>query len=206
MKGRDWFRKETWSADDAADFEQRLKRSRGQRTQYLKLQASHLAGTRKPSLAVPAIELAKRYLQEEPGGLFEGEAHLIIAEASAILGDTEGALRAYRAAIDVESRRRSMRHYAYLHYAWYAATNSLSDEFENVLKAMEQMEKADLMFPINQYKYFGALALISEAYGDLENARRMARNALEAQEKVGAAVIDKVPCHACRRAAAERGC
>jgi hypothetical protein len=78
-----------------------------------------------------------------------------------------------------------MRHYAYLHYAWYAATSGLSDEFSNVLKAMEQMEKADLMFPINQYKYFGALALISEASGDIENARRMARNALEAQEKVG---------------------
>ena len=59
------------------------------------------------------------------------------------------------------------------------------DEFGDVLKAMEQMEKTDLIFPINQYKYFGALAIISEAYGDLLNAKRMARDALEAQQKDG---------------------
>jgi tetratricopeptide (TPR) repeat protein len=185
MKAREWFRKETWSADDAADFERRLSRSRGQRTQYLKLQAWHLAGTKKPSLAASAIELVKRYLQEDPGGLFEGEAHLIIAEANATLGDTDGALRAYRTAVEVESGKRSMRHCAYLQYAWYAATNGISGEFENVLKAMEQMDKADLMFPINQYKYFGSIALISEALGDLENARRIARNALEAENRAG---------------------
>jgi tetratricopeptide (TPR) repeat protein len=185
MKAREWFRKETWSPDDAADFERRLARARGQRTQYLKLQAWHLAGTKKPSLAVPAIELAKRYLQEDPGGLFEGEAHLIIAEANATLGESESALQAYRAAVEVESTKQSMRHCAYLHYAWYAATNGMSDEFANVLKAMEQMDKADLIFPINQYKYFGSLAMISEAFGDLENARRMARNALEAEVKDG---------------------
>jgi tetratricopeptide (TPR) repeat protein len=185
MTGRDWFRKETWSADDAADFERRLSRSRGQRSQYIKLQAWHLAGTKKPNLAAPAIELAKRYLQEDPGGLFEAEAQLIIAEASTTLRDTDGALRAYREALDVESRKHRLRSYAYLQYAWYAVTNELTGEFENVLKAMEQMDKADLIFPINQYKYFGSLALISEAFGDIENARRMARDAVEAEKKGG---------------------
>jgi hypothetical protein len=62
----DWYRKETWSAADAAEFERRLKRSRGQRTQYLKLQAWHLAQTRKASLAAPAIALANKYLEEDP--------------------------------------------------------------------------------------------------------------------------------------------
>src|SRR5687768_1225179 len=116
MKGRDWFRKETWSADDAADFERRLSRSRAQRTQYLKLQAGHLAVTGKRDLATPAIELAKRYLQEDPNGLFEAQAHLIIAEASITLEDTEGALLAYRRAVEADSRRRNVRNLAYLQY------------------------------------------------------------------------------------------
>lgn len=183
MKTSEWYRKETWSAEDAADFERRLGRSRRQRTQYLKLQAGHLAGTKKATLAAPAIELAKRYLQEDPSGIFEAQAHLIIAESYATLRDTDGALQAYREAVAAELRRPNVRNYAYLQYAWFVTTNDLSGEFESVLKAMEQMDEKDLMFPINQYKYFGSLAIISEAFGDLGNARRMARDALDAEKK-----------------------
>ena len=45
------------------------------------------------------------------------------------------------------------------------------------------MKDGDLVFPAAQYKYFGALALISSAAGDSENAARMARKALEAAMK-----------------------
>jgi hypothetical protein len=179
----DWYRKETWSVADAAEFDRRLKRSRGQRTQYLKLQAWHLAQSRKTSLAAPAIALANRYLEEDPGGFFEVEAHLIIAEANTTLRDTSGALRAYRAAVKAEARKRGIRCCAYRSYAWFAATNGLADEFDDVLKSMESMEVSDLVFPISQFKYFASLALISKELHDDENARRMARNALEAEAK-----------------------
>jgi hypothetical protein len=179
----DWYRKETWSAADAAEFERRLSRSRGQRTQYLKLQAWHLAQTKKPSLADAAILLANRYLAEEPNGFFEVEAHLITAEAKTTLQDFPGALQAYRCAVKAETRKRGRRCCAYLAYAWFAASNGLSEEFDDVLKSMESMEQADLVFPMSQYKYFGALALISAEMQDCENARHMARNALEAAIK-----------------------
>lgn len=171
----DWFRKESWSVADAAEFERRLSKSRGQRTQYLKLQAWHLAETRKARLAAPAIALANRYLNEDPGGFHEVEAHLIIAQANATLGNTGDALKAYRAAVKAESGKRGIRSCAYLSYAWFAATNGLTAEFGKVLKSMESMEEGDLTFPISQYKYFASLALISKELREEENARRMAR-------------------------------
>jgi len=184
MRARDdWYRKQTWSAADAAEFDRRLSRSRGQRTQYIKLQAWHLAQTKKPRLADAAILLAKRYLAEDPNGFFEVEAHLIIAEAKTTLRDFPGALHAYRSAVKAETRKRGLRCCAYLAYAWFAASNGLFEEFDDVLKSMESMQEADLLFPISQYKYFGALALISAERQDCENARRMARNALEAETK-----------------------
>jgi hypothetical protein len=177
----DWYRRQTWSEADAAEFERQLRRSRTQRTQYLKLQAWHLAETRRPDVAEAAIGLANRYLSEDPGGFFEVEAHLIVARAKTTLRDIPLALEAYQTAVKLEAKKRGPRYCAYLEYAWFAATNDLSVVFDSVLSAMQSMEEADLVFPLAQYKYFGSLALISAAMQDWENARRMARDAIKAQ-------------------------
>lgn len=179
----DWYRKTSWSVADAAEFEQRLGKSRGQRAQYIKLQAWHLAETGNARLAAPAIALAMRYLEEDPRGFHEVEAHLIVAEANVTLGNTTDALEAYRAAVEAESRSRGAKCCAYLAYAWFAVTNNLTEEFDDVLKAMDSMEDGDLVFPLSQYKFFASLALISSEQGDRTNARRMAQNALEAEAK-----------------------
>ena len=176
----DWYRKTTWSPEDAAEFECRLIRSRGQRTQYLKLQAWHLAETGRPALADAAIQLAERYLKEDPGGFFEVQAHLIIAKASGTKGDIERAVSAYRDAVRAERNRRGPRSAAFLEYAWFSATNSLVDSYQDVLRAMNGVEETDLVFPLGQYKYFAALALISDDLKDRAEAKRMARNALNA--------------------------
>lgn len=178
-----WYGKKTWSARDAADFERRLARSRGQKAQYMKLQASQLADTGKASVAPAAIELANRYLLEEPDGIFEVEAHVTIAKAKASLADVAGALQAYRTAVKVEKRKRNPHFCSYLDYAWYAVEQGASDSYDDVLKALRLTEEEDLVFPLTQYKYFGSLALISSAAKDRANARRMARNALEAAKR-----------------------
>lgn len=180
-----WFRKESWSLDDEEDFERHLSKSRSKRAQYLKLQAWHLSQTLKPELAAPAIGLANRYLSEDPDGIHEVEAHLIVAQANVTLRSKADALSAYRAAVAAEHKKRGIRCSAYLHYAWFVATNGLTEEFEHALQSMELMEKIDLVFPMAQYKYFGSLALISNALHDADNARRMARDALEAEAKEG---------------------
>jgi hypothetical protein len=179
----DWYRKTSWSKSDAAEFELRLSKSRGQRTQYLSMQAGHLAGTGKARLAAPAIALANRYLEEAPGGFFEVSALLSIANANATLGNTSDALKAYRAAVKVESSKRTIRCLANLQYAWYAVSNGVAAEYNEVLEAMESMEDSDLVFPLHQYKFFASLALIAKERSDDQYARRMARNALEAEAR-----------------------
>ena len=61
----DWFRKTTWMAADEQDFEAHLKRSRGtyHKSQYLRIQASHLQGARPP-LYAQALRLLERVLTE----------------------------------------------------------------------------------------------------------------------------------------------
>jgi hypothetical protein len=181
MRDDDWYRRTTWTADDARHFESKLARSRSSRAQYLKIQAGMLAATGDPALAVPAIELANRYLQEDPDGFFAVEACLILAGAHSSLKDEPRILDAYRRAVAFEKSRRGPRCMAYVEFAWFAATRDLRSVFEEVLAAIDaNMEEGDLVFPITQYKYFGALALISAGLGDAENARRMARNATSA--------------------------
>jgi hypothetical protein len=182
MSVRDsWYRKTSWSPADATEFEQRLARSRTQRAQYLHIQAWHLAETGKARFAAPAIELANRCLREDLQGFFVVSTHLTIAEANSTLGRKDQALTAYRAAVSAEAKKRGMRCCAYLSYAWFVITHGMADEFGDVLKAMESMEDGDLILPIAQYKFFASLAIISHELGDIDNARRMARNALQAE-------------------------
>jgi tetratricopeptide (TPR) repeat protein len=180
----DWYRKTTWSSRDAEDFERHLARSRSQRAQYIKIQAQTLAGTGQVQVADAAIQLAHRYLEEDPRGFFEVRAHLTVAEASGTKGDVSAALQAYRNAVHAEARNHGVRCCAYLEFAWFVATRGLIEAFDDVLNAMKSRQETDLVFPIAQYKYFAALALISNELKNREHARRMAQNALEAEARV----------------------
>jgi hypothetical protein len=198
----DWFRKTKWSSKDAEEFEQHLARARSQRTQYLKLQAWHLAETGRVEVADVAIRLARRYLEQDPCGLFKAQAHLIIAKASATKQDVPGALQAYREAISAEAQDRGPRSSAILDYVWFVATHQAVDAFDDALMAMDSYDKSRLMFPIEQYRFFGALAFIADEMNDREHARRMARNALDAAGKVGpfrrhrrVGVVSGIPAH-----------
>ena len=183
MKTQEWFRRQTWSATDEAEFETKLARARGQRSQYLHIQALTLAETEDPALADPAIALANRQLQEDPEGVFRTQVLCTIARASASTADVAGAVDAYRRAAKAEEEG-GVRCCAYLQFAWFAVNRNLTELYKEVLSIMDSsMKDSDLVFPAAQYKYFGALALISEELGDSENAGRMARNALEAAVK-----------------------
>ena len=184
MTTRDWFRKTTWSETDAKDFAERLSRSRGQRSEYLRIQAATLVDAGELQLADAAVRLANQYLQENPDGIHRSWVCATVARACELKGDLVGAAKAYRCAIEEEELRPNVRYCAYIDFAWFASTRGLSELFDDVLAAMRtSFQEADLTFPMAQYKYFGALALISHAQGDVENASRMARNATQASQK-----------------------
>lgn len=183
MSNEDWSRRETWTAEDEVQFETKLSRSRGQRSEYLRIQAGTLAETREPAVARPAIRLATRYLDENPGGIFRAELLLTIATASATLGDLDAALRAYRDAVDAQRRRPNVHAMAHLHLAWFVATNHLDAAFDETLTLLEATLADDgLVLPYWQYRYFAAVAVMSSALGDATVAADMARRAIEAAE------------------------
>src|SRR5437660_4560561 len=102
MTPQDWYRRTTWTSGDAGDFEAKLARARGSRSEYLRIQALTLVETDDPNLAVPALELAQRYLQKNPFGIDRAQIYTTIARALALRDDVAGAVDAYRNAVEAE--------------------------------------------------------------------------------------------------------
>lgn len=181
MSDSDWFRQTQWTSAISSDFEARLARSRSQHSEYLRIQAFTLAETRDTANAAPAIQLATRYLERNESGLFAAQMHAAMALAYTTLGNMAEAVESYRRSVAMENIQRNVRGLHYIDFAWFAATHQLSQHYEEVLQAMKQnLIEGDLMFPATQYRYFGALAMISSDMGDKQNAKRMAANALAA--------------------------
>ena len=181
MADDDWYRRTTWTPEFEREFEDRLSRSRGQRGEYLRIQAWTLASSGDPGSARHAITLAQRYLEENHRALFTAQAHHVVALASTLLGDNDAAIAAYRRAVASHRATPNAHGLEYVDFAWFAATQRRKDLYAEVTDAMRRdFVEGDLLFPATQYKYFGALAMISSDFGDAGYAGEMARRALAA--------------------------
>jgi hypothetical protein len=179
----DWYRQTAWTTEIADEFERRLARSRGQRSEYLRVQALTLADQNSAELASISINLAKRHLELSPAGISAAQMWATIAKACITLGQPDDVVAAYRQAIRLEANRPTVREYHYIDFAWYVASNSAVTLYSEVLAAVEKnREERDLIFPANQYRFFGALALIAADSGDGDEANRMAKSAISAAE------------------------
>jgi tetratricopeptide (TPR) repeat protein len=99
MGREDWYRSETWNADIEAAFYAKLRRAR-QKSQYLRIQACHLAST-APTVA---LRLLDEYFAL--GDSFDdAQANVDRATAYLVLGDVDAAVAAYEAALKCERLR-----------------------------------------------------------------------------------------------------
>jgi Tfp pilus assembly protein PilF len=184
MSDSDWYRNSEWTHEVSAAFEKRLSRTRGQRGEYLRIQALTLADTLKPEYATSAIGLARRHLELSPKGISAAQMHAKIARAFETLGEVSSAVDAYRSAVELEYQRPNVRGRHYIDFAWFVAVHELIANYDEALLAIEKnMQDSDLVFPVEQYRYFASLALISASLGDGSTAKRMAKNALESAAK-----------------------
>ena len=176
---KEWYRRRVWSSEDAKEFENKLLRAHSRnRAQYLRIQAYHLA---EASLHAPALQLLDRMLMEYPGDLFIALAHHQRADLLLRLSKPEEAIVAYRQAMEAQRKNPNVRTGAYLDFAWLVANNpgrSFLDEAIEVLKEFGGEEA----WPIARFKYFGVLAIIHAAKGNLPLASRHAKNALAAMD------------------------
>src|SRR5262249_18363839 len=178
MSKTEWFRRTTWSDADREDFNARLKRSRGagNKAQYLRLQALHLAEAGHDE---GAIELPDRLFAEFPDSIDIAQAHAQKAESLAKIGQTETAIDEYRAALQRERDFPNVRTNAWLDFGWFVLEKELSVLYDEVARVLEEFrEEGGLKFPAIEYRYAAIQALLAEARGEKSRAREFARQAL----------------------------
>jgi tetratricopeptide (TPR) repeat protein len=178
MSKTEWFRRSTWTDADREEFNAQLKRSRGasNRSQYLRIQALHLADAgHHPG----AIELLDRILAEFPDSIDVAQAHAQKADSLAKLGQSEPAIGEYRAALQRERDFPNVRTNAWLDFGWLVFEKQLTrfyDEVASVLK--EFREEGGLKFPAIEYRYAALQALLADYRGEKAQAREFANRAL----------------------------
>src|SRR5262245_61553605 len=133
MSKIEWFRRSTWTDQDREEFNARLARSRGSsnKSQYLRIQASHLADA---GLHADAIELLDRLLTDYPEKIEIASAHLQKANSLRILGQTGLAIDEYRAALHAERGFPNVKTGTWLDFGWFVVENQRTDLYGEVLE------------------------------------------------------------------------
>jgi hypothetical protein len=186
MAQKDWFRRSTWTLGDSEAFFARLARSRTtfHKAQYVAIQASTLLSTGRSNLVAHALELSTLGVRQYPEPAFLAGLHLTRAHCLIALGRDADAILAFRAAFHATRAYPGMKTGAELDFAWWVATAGLRQLFDEALNAMNEFDaKSNAIWPAHAYRFVGALALISDAMGEREQASRWATDAIAAAER-----------------------
>lgn len=201
MTSRDWFRRVTWTDDDRREFDARLGRCRSPQkaAQYLRIQAGHLAQAGHYEASVGLLE---RMLAECPARIQLAQAHAQIADVLAKLGELDGAIREYRAALQAEREFPNVHTNAWLDFGWFAVNRELTGIYDEVLQALVEFRDEEcLKFPATEFRYCAVQALIADSRGDRASAAAFARLALREAARIHSGVsrhprvglVDSVP-------------
>lgn len=181
MSRDSWFRHHTWTEADQSEFFTRLDKSRGasNKAQYARIQALELHQSGGAQYAGAALKLLDLILDS-----WKSEAQIAAvqhqrADCLRDLGDSAGALAAYREVFAAQRVRPSWLTNAHLDFAWWIATTKLQDHYDEALGILTEFTHGQF-FQAVIYKTEGARALILEARGNQQAAAVHARSALAA--------------------------
>ena len=169
----DWCQNTAWNADVEAAFFAKFARARN-KAWYLRIQASWLV----PSHPEVALQLLDRYFALGADSS-EAEAHFNRGRAYAALGDVDAALAAFEAALAREEAHPLFRTWAFVELPALIAVERQSAQYDRAVEVLMR-HKDQLTFPVQYYKWHGALALIADAQGRTSEAQGAARQALDA--------------------------
>ena len=163
MSKTEWFRRTTWSDADRENFNAHLKRCRtaGNKAQYLRIQACHLAEAGRHA---EAIELLDRLFAEFPERFELAQSHAQKADALAALGQVAAAIEEYRAALQAERDFPQVRTNAWLDFGWLVVERELTDLYEEAARTLQEFgDVGGIMFPNTGYAYCAIQALLLAA-------------------------------------------
>ena len=174
--GRDgWWQNTSWNEETEAAFFRKLARARN-KSLYLKGQARFLASNHPAA----ALRLLDQYFAL--GGDFgEAEAHFYRARAHVALRNVDAAIHSFEAALAREDAHPNFLTWAFLELPVLIATERRSALYDRAIDVLTAHKSESLLiFPIQHYKWHGALALILHEKGQTLEAQSAAKQALEA--------------------------
>lgn len=174
----DWYRSTEWDDQREADFIRRLMRAR-HKAQYLAVQAAALVATGRTDFAATALNLVALFVEDHYEPQFASSAFLTKARALLILDRWDDAVQAFEEALAARRAMPNVVDNTWLEYPLAIARRRARDRYPRALRVLDEFRSPTaLVFPLEEFQYFAALALISADEGDRAGAARWARNAL----------------------------
>lgn len=175
MSREDWYRNKEWNDEVAEVYFAKLKRARN-KDQYLRIQACYLASS-YPEVALDLLE--KFFALNEPFDY--AQAYCDKAKAYIALGNIEAAIKAYEGALEQESKGSVVKTEAYLSLPMLLAEHGLKEHYQKGIELLEiHIER--LIFPVDHFRWHGAMAIFRKDLGDIEEAVKQAGLALDAAQ------------------------
>lgn len=172
---RDWYRRKTWTKTDEEEYFAKLSRARKDgRAQYLKIQAIELVETKDPKLLDAAELLIQKLFADYPDDKLERSSSLeTLGDIYKLRQQFDKAIEFYKQAVEFETTYPNVQTQAYLEYAELVVKLKKQDEFD-FAKQIVSKRVSGSIFPIEKYKAFSILAIISNFKGDKEKAKEYA--------------------------------
>ena len=180
MLSGDWYRKTTWTSDDAKDFFAHLSHSRTDthRAQYLKIQAQTLAHAAQYREALELLDMAiEKFPNRETT-----EVRKLRADCLWSLGLRDQALDAYRSAIQAQRAQRNIHCNVALAFAEAFHDVDGGKYRPELLELLrEEVGEPDTFgFPILEFRYALIFTRLLAGLDDLDGAAKWAERALSA--------------------------
>lgn len=180
MPKDEWYRRTTWTSDDASDFFAELARSPTdiQRAQYLKIQALTLRDAGDFGAALELVELAiEKFPNREATQLRKLRAECLWA-----LGLREESLEAYRAAFEAQREQRNILCNVALSFAEaFLDVNDGAHRRELLELLREEVTQPESFGPFLEFQYALMFTRLLAGLGDMHAAAKWADRALAAQ-------------------------
>ena len=171
----DWFRRQTWTTVDEEEFFAKLGRARKDgRAQYLKIQAMELVSTGNTELLNIAETLLNKILTEYPYDNFNKSSVLnVLGRIYGLRKNFTKAISFYKQSLDFEKIYPNVITASFLDFSELVIQTERKDLYDYTEELLRH-KAPNLLFPIEKYKVFSILSIISKENGQIDVAKSYA--------------------------------